>query len=63
MNGRYLFGKRPVANTHVNGERQSLSVDPTAGYVNSRIVQRTNLQARKRNSLLNLDFFRICGTV
>jgi len=25
MNDRCLFGKRPVANTHVNGERQTLS--------------------------------------
>jgi hypothetical protein len=31
-------------------------VDLTSMYVNLRIVERTNAQASKRNSLLNIDF-------
>jgi hypothetical protein len=31
-------------------------VDPIAGYVNSRIVQREDYKSPKSNSLLNLDF-------
>jgi hypothetical protein len=32
-------------------------VDPAAMHVNLRIVERTNARVRKRNSLMNLDFF------
>ena len=38
-------------------------VDPTAGYVNSRIVERKDLQITKRNSLPDLNFFESRGTV
>jgi hypothetical protein len=37
-------------------------VGPTAGYVNSPIIERMNEQVGKRNSLLDLDFIRMCGT-
>jgi hypothetical protein len=38
-------------------------VDPIAGYVNSRIVERKDLQITKRNSLPNLDFLESRETV
>ena len=45
MSGRYgscLFGRRPVANTNANGERQTPS-RPVAGYINSPAVERKDL--------------------
>jgi hypothetical protein len=36
---------------------------PLAGYVNSRIVERDDLQITKRNSLLNLAFLTSCGSI
>jgi hypothetical protein len=50
--------KEVCANTNANGEHLVTS----AGYVNSRIVERMDSQIRKHDPLLNLDF-RVSDTV